>query len=379
MKIAFIYDAVYPWIKGGAEKRIYQLAKGLADKGHEVHWYGVGWWWPESGKKDMEMDGIKLHGVCKPVELYGDDKRSIKEALYFALMILFKLRAGKYDIIDCQGFPFFSCFTVGFNSFFGRSTMVITLHEVWNDYWYEYLGKAGFFGKLTEKLMVRLTDKIITVSDKTKDDLRKIKSSEKAVVIPNGIDLAEINQIKPSLAKSDIIFVGRLIKEKKADLLIKSLVKVKNTFPDVKCTIIGEGPEKENLEKLSDQSGLKDDVSFTGFLEDYQDVIAHMKSSKVLVLPSVREGFGMVVLEANACGLPVVVVDHPMNAAKDLIIPGENGFIAEVSEDSLSNNIIEAMESRKKMVEDSKDFAKDYDWNNIITRLEVTYWEFLLK
>jgi glycosyltransferase involved in cell wall biosynthesis len=379
MKIAFIYDAVYPWIKGGAEKRIYQLAKGLADKGHEVHWYGVGWWWPESGKKDMEMDGIKLHGVCKPVKLYDNDRRSIKEALYFALMILFKLRAGRYDIIDCQGFPFFSCFTVGFNSFFGRSTLVLTLHEVWNDYWYEYLGKAGFFGKLTEKLMVRLTDKIITVSDKTKDDLRKIKSSEKAVVIPNGIDLAEINQIKPSPAKSDIIFVGRLIKEKKADLLIKSLVRVKDNFPDVKCTIIGEGPEKENLEKLSDQSGLKDDVSFTGFLEDYQDVIAHMKSSKVLVLPSVREGFGMVVLEANACGLPVVVVDHPMNAAKDLIIPGENGLIAEVSENSLSNNIIEAMESREKMVESSKDFVKDYDWNNIITRLEVTYWEFLLK
>jgi glycosyltransferase involved in cell wall biosynthesis len=379
MKIAFIYDAVYPWIKGGAEKRIYQLAKGLADKGHEVHWYGMGWWWPESGKKDMEMDGIKLHGVCKPMELYGDDKRSIKEAIYFALMILFKLRAGRYDIIDCQGFPFFSCFTVGFNSFFGRSTLVLTLHEVWNDYWYEYLGKAGFFGKLTEKLMVRLTDKIITVSDKTKDDLRKIKSSEKAVVIPNGIDLAEINQIKPSPAKSDIIFVGRLIKEKKADLLIKSLVRIKDNFPDVKCTIIGEGPEKENLEKLSDQSGLKDDVSFTGFLEDYQDVIAHMKSSKVLVLPSVREGFGMVVLEANACGLPVVVVDHPMNAAKDLIIPGENGFIAEVSENSLAGKIVEAIESREKMIESSKYFAKDYDWNNIITRLEVTYGEFLLK
>jgi glycosyltransferase involved in cell wall biosynthesis len=379
MKIAFIYDAIYPWIKGGAEKRIYQLAKGLADKGHEVHWYGVGWWWPESGKKDMEMDGIKLHGVCKPMELYGDDKRSIKEAIYFALMILFKLRAGRYDIIDCQGFPFFSCFTVGFNSFFGRSTLVLTLHEVWNDYWYEYLGKAGFFGKLTEKLMVRLTDKIITVSDKTKDDLRKIKSSEKAVVIPNGIDLAEINQIKPSPAKSDIIFVGRLIKEKKADLLIKSLVRIKDNFPDVKCTIIGEGPEKENLEKLSDQSGLKDDVSFTGFLEDYQDVIAHMKSSKVLVLPSVREGFGMVVLEANACGLPVVVVDHPMNAAKDLIIPGENGFIAEVSENSLAGKIVEAIESREKMIESSKYFAKDYDWNNIITRLEVTYGEFLLK
>jgi glycosyltransferase involved in cell wall biosynthesis len=379
MKIAFIYDAVYPWIKGGAEKRIYQLAKGLADKGHDVHWYGVGWWWPESGKKDMELEGIKLHGVCKPVELYQDDRRSIKEAIYFALMLLFKLRAGKYDIIDCQGFPFFSCFSAKFKTFFGRSTLVITLHEVWNDYWYEYLGRAGLFGKLTEKLMVRLTDKIITVSEKTKSDLWNIKPSEEAVVIPNGIDLEEINRIEPSPSKSDIIFVGRLIKEKKADLLIKSLTTAKNTFPDIKCTIVGEGPEKDHLEKLTNELGLKDNVIFTGFLEDYQDVIAHMKSSKVLALPSVREGFGMVVMEANACGVPVVVVDHPMNAAKNLIVEGENGFIADILEDSLSNKIVEAIESKEKLVKSSKEFAKDYDWANIITQLEVTYWEFLIK
>lgn len=379
MKIAFIYDAVYPWVKGGAEKRIYELANGLADKGHDVHWYGVGWWWPESGNKDIEMDGIKLHGVCKPVELYQNDRRSIKEAIYFAWMLLFKLRAGKYDIIDCQGFPFFSCFTTKFNSFFGRSTLVITLHEVWDDYWYEYLGKPGFFGKLTEKLMVKLTDKIITVSDKTKEDLRKIKPGEKAVVIPNGIYLEEINRINPSMVRSDILFVGRLIKEKKADLLIKSIVTVKKHFPDIKCTIIGEGPEKEQLENLSNESGLKGNVEFTGFLEDYHDVIAHMKSSKVLVLPSVREGFGMVVLEANACGVPVVVVDHPMNAAKDLIIPGKNGFIADLSEDSLANKIIDGIKSKQILMESSKDFAKAYDWNKIISKLEVTYWEFLLK
>lgn len=73
------------------------------------------------------------------------------------------------------------------------------------------------------------------------------------------------------------------------------------------------------MKKLTNELDLKGNVEFTGFLEDYQDVIAHMKSSKVLVLPSVREGFGMVVLEANACGVPVVVVDHPMNAAKDLV------------------------------------------------------------
>ena len=51
MKIAFIYDAVYPFVTGGAEKRVYELAKRLAKRGHDVHWYGIGWWWPEKGSK----------------------------------------------------------------------------------------------------------------------------------------------------------------------------------------------------------------------------------------------------------------------------------------------------------------------------------------
>jgi len=379
MKIAFIYDAVYPWVKGGAEKRVYELARRLAVRGHEVHWYSMGWWWHDKGENDIEMDGIKLHGVCKPVDLYIDDRRSIKEAIYFAWKLLFKFRAGKFDIVDCQGFPFFSCFTAKLKTFFGRSTLVITLHEVWNDYWYEYLGKMGFFGKLTEKLMVNLTDKIITVSNKTREDLGEIKSSPSAIIIPNGIDLDEINNIPSETVKSDILFVGRLIKEKNTDLLLKSLVEVKKIYPIVKCKIIGEGPEKEKLERLTVELGLERNVEFLGFMEQYENVIGYMKSSRVLALPSSREGFGMVVLEANACGIPVVVVDQPTNASKDLINPGKNGFIAELTEESLSNKIVEGLNSGKEMSDECKEYAEDYDWNKIIKQLEVTYWEFLLK
>ena len=379
MKIAFVYDAVYPWVKGGAEKRIYELARRLASKGHQVHWYGMGYWWSEKGKKDIEMDGIHLHGVCKPLELYENDRRSIKEAIYFAWRILFKLKAGKFDIIDCQGFPFFSCFSAKFKSLFNKSTLVLTLHEVWNDYWYEYLGRAGIFGKLTEKRMVNLTDKIVTVSSKTKEDLKKIKPTEDSLIIPNGIDLEEINQIKPYIIKSDVIFVGRLIKEKKTALLIKSLVTVKKTNPDIKCTIIGEGPQKKELEDLSKESGLKENIQFKGFMEDYHDVISHMKSSKILVLPSKREGFGMVVIEANACGLPAIVIDHPMNAAKDLIVDGKNGFIIENDEKAMAGKIREALDLKEKMIDSCKEFARDYDWNNIVNQLEIAYWDFLLK
>jgi glycosyltransferase involved in cell wall biosynthesis len=376
MKIAYVYDAVYPWVKGGAERRIYELAKRLTLRGHEVHWYGVGWWWPEEGSRDIVMDGIKLHGVCGPVKLYNDDRRSIKEAIYYALKLYPKLRGENFDIIDCQGFPFFSCFTSKIYSLFGKPVLVITLHEVWNQYWYEYLGFIGIFGKLVENLMVNLTDKIITVSCKTKNDLHKIKSSEKAVIIPNGIDFKEITEINPSVEKSDVIFAGRLIKEKNTDLLLRALVQVKKSLPNIKCFIIGDGPEKRNLEILRDDLHLRGNVEFLGFLED-QSLISHLKSSLVFALPSTREGFGMVVLEANACGLPVVVINHPMNASKDLVKDDITGFIAEFSEDSLSDKILDGINGKCSMEDSCIDFARGYDWDEIVTDLEDFYREVL--
>jgi glycosyltransferase involved in cell wall biosynthesis len=379
MKIAFVYDAVYPWVKGGAEKRVYELARRLAARDHEVHWYGMGYWWSEQGSKDTELDGIKLHGVMKPMDLYQDDRRSINEAIYFAMMVLLKFRAGRYDIIDCQGFPFFSCFSAKINSFLNRSTLVITLHEVWNDYWYQYLGKAGFFGKLTEKLMVNLTSHIITVSYKTKKDLAEIKTGKNPTIIPNGIDVKEIDGIKPSEDKTDVLFVGRLIKEKNVDVLLEALVEVKEFIPHLKCTIIGEGPEKDKLENLARKLNLQSNITFMGFLDNYNQVIANMKSSEVLVLPSEREGFGMVVLEANACGLPVVVVDHPMNAAKDLIKEGKNGYISDATFESLSNNIKLAINSRKEIADYCREMAGEYDWDKIVKKLEIAYFDFLLK
>lgn len=379
MKIAFVYDSVYPWVKGGAEKRIYEVARRLAAREHEVHWYSMGCWWDAQGKKDLELEGIKLHGVMKPMELYQNDRRSIKEAIYFAWMVLFKLRAGKYDIIDCQGFPFFSCYSAKIKTVLGRSTLVITLHEVWNDYWYQYLGKAGFFGKLTEKIMVKLSKHIITVSEKTKEDLGRIKPSENAVIIPNGIDVKEIEKVSPLDKNIDVLFVGRLIKEKNADLLLKSLAEVKESQPDILCTLIGEGPERERLESLASKLNLKKNVEFTGFMEDYLQVIATMKASKVLVLPSSREGFGMVVVEANACGLPVVVVDCSMNAAKDLIDHGKNGYIAEATPESLAICIKKGIKSKKDLSGYCKEMAGKYDWDVIVKDLEKTYFNFLLK
>ena len=103
----------------------------------------MGWWWPEDGQKDIIMDGIKLHGVCPPVELYNDDRKSIKEASLLCIEALPEIRGENFDIIDCQGFPYFPASFRKFIHYLGNHVLVITLHEVWNTYWYEYLGFTG--------------------------------------------------------------------------------------------------------------------------------------------------------------------------------------------------------------------------------------------
>ena len=107
MKITYVYDAVYPWIKGGAEKRIYEISKRLVERGHEVHWFGMKWW---DGEKDIVKDGIHLHGIGEWDDLYVDGRRSIAEGIYFGLKTLTGLK-GDFDVIDCQEFPYFPCFS----------------------------------------------------------------------------------------------------------------------------------------------------------------------------------------------------------------------------------------------------------------------------
>jgi len=377
MKIAYIYDAVYPWVKGGAEKRIYEIGKRLADKGHEVHWYGIGWWFEGNNGRTIDHDGIILHGVCEPMQLYVDGRRSIKEAIYFAEKLLPKLVKERFDVIDCQEFPYFPCFTAKVHSLLRRTPIIITWYEIWGDYWFEYLGKKGIFGYLIEKITLKLPDLIIANSEKIKDDLTSVGvDTNKIKVSPNGIDYQWISEISPKNEELDILYAGRLIEHKNVDVLIKAINIVKKEIPDIKCGVIGDGPERERLERLSKDLGLENNVKFFGFLEKSEEVLAYMKSSKVFALPSMREGSPVTAVEANACGLPVITVDHPNNGTVSLIKEGENGFICELNEESMAEKIVLLLADeslRSQMSKRSVEHAKRYDWNVITRDLEKIY------
>ena len=96
-----------------------------------------------------------------------------------------------------------------------------------------------------------------------------------------------------------------------------------------------------------------------------------MKSSKIFALPSTREGFGIVVLEANACGLPVVTTNHPDNASRNLIEEGKNGYLSQPTEKSLVSYIIKSLDNKSVM--NSSQAVLRYSWDNIIPKVIKAY------
>jgi glycosyltransferase involved in cell wall biosynthesis len=378
MKIAIVYDMVYPYSIGGVEVRNFSLAETLAKKGYDVHLYGVKLWW---GPDKIKRNGVFIHGVCRYKHKYDfKGRRSIIEPILFSFKLFLALFREKFDIIDCSAFPYFPCFSCKFYSILKKVPLIITWHEVWQDYWYSYLGSfKGFFGLIIERIVAKLTNKIISVSDRTKGDLVNLGiSNENIDVIYNWIDVEKIKWLELDKEKSDIIYAGRHLKHKNIDLLIRSLVLVKKKYPKIKAVITGEGPETKKLKFLTKKLGLEDNIDFLGFIEDHFKVYSKMKSSKIFVLPSILEGFGIVSIEANACGLPVITIKSRKNAAADLIENGKNGFICNLTEQELANNIIKLLDDnslRGKMGNISKKYAEKYDKNKIVNKIEKVYVE----
>lgn len=371
LKIALVYDAIFPFVKGGAEKRFYEIGQRLAKDGYDVHLYGMKFW---NGPKVIQFEGMTLHGICKAMPLYtASGRRSILQSLWFGINS-FKLWREKFDVMDCCGFPYFSLFPCRLITWMRRKPLYTTWHEVWGkEYWKKYLGKLGFIGYAVERIAVKLPNIIISISNHTKDNIqKKLGRNKNIVIIPNGVDFNEIENSAPSKIMSDVIFVGRLLENKNVDVLLRSVQILKERNLNLSLIIVGDGPESEKLKNIANQLGIKNNVNFFGFIEKQSELYGIMRTSKVLVLPSNREGFGMVAVEANACGLQVITIDHKNNATRDLIINGENGMLCALDKDELANAIEITLRDRKKP-EFYKNYAIKYGWGKICSKIKDIY------
>ncbi len=380
MRIALIYDRIYPHTIGGGEKVFHGVAQHLSQR-HEVHRFGMHFW---NGPAVQEVaPNIFHHGVCPAIAMYkdtGGKQRSMKQALLFARRVPWAvMRAGHFDLIDCMATPYLHLYPTTLAAKLRGVPLVSSWLEIWrDDHWNDYLDNP-FLAKIAsaiERNAVRLPRHIIAISSHTADGLRDCGVSEdKLTIIPPWIDCDEIEQYAPEPGdRYDILFVGRLIPSKGVDLLIRSLHRLKERLPGLRCRIVGEGSEEEHLKGLVQELGLSDNVEFSGFVES---VFPVMKSARMLALLSDREGFGMVVIEAGACGLPAVTLDAPNNAARLLVRESGHGVVCEGNPDAAADALHTCLSASEEesviRAEALQQWARQYDKQHVLSAYEEIY------
>jgi L-malate glycosyltransferase len=378
LKIAYIYDSIYPFEKGGGERRIYEIATRLRRKGHEVVILGMKYW---DGPRLMEMDGLRYYGLSPKLRQHtAGGRRSIPQALLFGLSSWRLLNTEEhFDVIDCGQWPYFHFLPTRVHTWMRASRFVISWYEVWGKHWFEYLGKFGAAGWMVERSFARLPDHLIAVSDLTRRDLLESGvRPERVEMIPNGIDFQHIRSVASAPPRYDLVCCGRLKNHKNVDVLIDAVAILKRDIPDVHAMIVGDGPERERLLKKTFDLGLNENVTFAGALDDFDDVVRAMKSSRIFVNASTKEGGGSITLfEANACGLPVIAVRCPCGIDPVLIEEGRNGaFVEALSAELIAGKALEWLRRPDLLAQMSQQciaMSERYDWDRIAAQHEQLY------
>ena len=248
--------------------------------------------------------------------------------------------------------------------------LVTTWHEVWGGYWDEYLGHLAPFGKLTEYATAYTPQYPIAVSGVTADRLAKTgPSRDEITVIPNGIDVDQI-QIAPLPETGyDILFAGRLIEHKNVDLLLDAFDAIAHNH-DVTLGIIGDGPEADRLHEHAATLTHADCVNFLGFLDEYEAVLGHMRAANVFCSPSTREGFGLTYAEAMATDCCVIAADHPESAANEVI--GDAGFLVAPTVGALAA-VLDRTLTGDRPDADPVARANQFDWDSVASQAEQWY------
>jgi glycosyltransferase involved in cell wall biosynthesis len=332
MRIAIVYDCLFPNTVGGAERWYRNLAERLEGE-HEVV-YLTRRQWGEEGP-GTSFPTIAVMGRSGLYTRSG--RRRIWPPIRFGLGVFrHLLRHGRgYDAVHTASFPYFSLLGawLALRLTRSRARLIVDWHEIWSlDYWRTYLGRIG--GRIAywiQALCLRLPDRSFTFSRLAESRARELGHRAPITQLTGeyaGDDRERRELLSGAEAGSapTAVAAGRQIPEKRVPAIPAAIAEAVRELPELRCVILGDGPEADATRRAVQELGLENRVELRGKVS-HEDVMRALASASCLVHPSMREGYGLVVVEAASLGTPAVVVAGPDNAATELIEPGVNGFV----------------------------------------------------
>jgi len=328
---------------GGAEVVTHEIAKRLVLKGHNITLFTAAF---TGCKKNETIDGVEIIRSGNRYTVY------LKAPQYY------KKHAGEFDVVvdEINTRPFMT------PKFVKDGTPIIALiHQLAREFWfYEMPFPISWIGHhiLEDRWLKNYVDiPTLTVSQSTKNDLYNL-GFKNITIIPEGINFKPMLGIPDKEKEPTLIFVGRMGHAKRSDHVVKAFTNIKQRIPDAKLWMVGDGAMRKELE-----DNKPDGVTFFGYVDGNKKRELMSKAHAILV-PGVREGWGLIVTEANAMGTPAI--GYNIHGLRDSIRDGETGLLCDGNPESMADTAIGLLNDealRMRLSGNALEWAGEFDWD----------------
>ena len=335
---------------GGAEVHLHEIFKRVVARGHRVtllcsRYEGAAWHEVMDGLRIVRTGSRNLFNFHVP-------------RAYRALA-----RETRFDIVvdDLNKIPFYT-------PLFVKEPILALVHHFFGTSIYlEVPFLPASYVYLSERLVpwVYRTTPFAAVSESSKKELAEMGIRSDIQLLPNGIDIAQYPLDSSSKSEKPLVgYFGRVKKYKSIDHVLQAWPRVLERVPEARLLIIGDGEHRPALEALAGSLGIEKSVEFLGYVS-HADKISHLNRLWVAVNPSPKEGWGLTVIEANACGVPVVAADSP--GLRDSVVDGDTGRLYPYGDiDALAERLVALLKNekhRKEMSRKARQWAERFSWD----------------
>lgn len=371
--------------RGGGPLIFYDLAKGLSERGHEVYVIC------NVATETIDSKNVKVLMV-KPLlsDTYELPPSPIRNLRYITNSVISGtrvIRKNKIDLIHTNSFT--PVIAGSILSSIMRIPMIASVYNVFTDAdknnWRNWAKQNklpeyySVLGRIYEKISLRMPYNLIhTISNSSKKDILIQRANRPIKVIYPTVDIRVSKNVEVCY-EDFVLYIGRLVFYKNVDVVIRAYGEVVKVFPKAKLVIVGEGPMAEEWRRLAQSIGLLGNICFMGHIS-HEEKIDLLSRCSALALPSIFEGFGLVILEAFAMAKPVFVPNvHPFD---EIVDDGINGFLLSGDDTQRWSKAIITLLSNKQLCQQmgynaAQKFRYRYNFSKYIQNMESLYLEII--